>query len=181
MPYHVTLRGEAVLSRLAGADRRSIGQANEVAALVEKNPIAFNELITGLWFSDPLVAMRAADAAEKVTRKNPALLQPYKNALLRLAAETLQQELRWHLAVMIPRLKLNDNQRKRAISCLYAYLDDPSSIVRTCALQGFADLARDNPGIRARVAETLREAARAGSPAMKARSRKLLAQLERVD
>jgi hypothetical protein len=38
----------------------------------------FPELIAGLWSDDPLVRMRAADAAEKVTRGNHEILQPYK-------------------------------------------------------------------------------------------------------
>jgi hypothetical protein len=50
--------------------------------------------------------MRAADAAEKISRDRVILLQPDKRLLLGLLAETTQQEMRWHLAVMVPRLKL---------------------------------------------------------------------------
>jgi hypothetical protein len=59
---------------------------------------------------------------------------------------------------------------------LNGYLEDRSSIVRTFALQGLADLVREEPSLRPRVVEILREAARNGTPAMKARSRKLLRQ-----
>ena len=83
--------------------------------------------------------MRAADAAEKVTRKNPALLTPYKKELLGLMTETTRQELRWHLAVMVPRVPLNATERQLAISALNTYLEDRSSIVKTFALQGRAD------------------------------------------
>jgi len=91
-----------------------------------------------------------------------------------------QQELRWHLAVMIPRLMLSAKERQAAIGSLNSYLEDRSSMVKTFALQGLTDLAHNDPGIRPEVIETLREAARNGAPAMKARSRKLLFQLERV-
>jgi len=123
--------------------------------------------------------MRAADATEKVTRKNRELLLPYKKKLLGLMTGTIEQELRWHLAVMVPRLLLNTKERQVAISSLESYLEDRSSIVKTFALQGLAELAQDDPSIRPRVIEILREAIRNGTPAMKARSRKLLLHLER--
>jgi hypothetical protein len=155
-----------------------IGRSDQVAAIVSADTKLFPQLIDGLWSEDPLVRMRAADAAEKVTRKNRDLLQPYKKELLGLMAETRQQELRWHLAVMVPRLVLNAKERQIAISSLHDYLDDRSSIVKTFALQGLADLARRDATIRPGVIETLREATRSGTPAMKARSRKLLLRLE---
>ncbi len=124
--------------------------------------------------------MRAADATEKVTREHPEFLRPYKQKLLGLMSEAREQELRWHLAVMIPRLLLNARERQIAISSLNRYLDDRSSIVKTFALQGLADLAQNEPRILPRVVEILREATRNGTPAMKARSRKLLTRLERI-
>jgi HEAT repeat protein len=169
-----------ILDLLEDGDRRSIGRSDQVATMVSKNLELFPNLIEGLWSQDPLVRMRAADAAEKVTRKNPELLTPYRKKLLGLLGETMEQELRWHLAVMVPRLALNSNERKRAISSLNSYLQDRSSIVKTFALQGLVDLARDDRSIRSTVIEILREATLSGTPAMKARSRKLLPELERV-
>ncbi len=122
--------------------------------------------------------MRAADAIEKVTRKNREFLQPYKKELLGLMAEASQQEMRWHLAAMVPRLALSDRERQLAASLLNRYLEDRSSIVKTFALQGLADLARDDSRLQPRVLEVLRSAARNGTPAMKARGRKLLSRLE---
>jgi hypothetical protein len=168
-----------ILSLLQGGDRRMIGRSDQVAAMVSEVPELFSELIAGLWAEDPLVRMRAADAAEKVTRKNRELLQPYKGELLGLMAETEQQELRWHLAAMVPRLLLDTKQRNLATSLLVGYLEDRSSIVKTCALQGLADLAQDDPSIRPGVIEILRQATRTGTAAMKARGRKLLVRLER--
>jgi hypothetical protein len=124
--------------------------------------------------------MRAADAAEKVTRRNRALLRPHKKELLGLLAEATEQELRWHLAVMVPRLVLNVRERQQASIALQSYLVDRSSIVKTYALQGLADLAQDDPSLRPPVIEILREATRNGTPAMIARSRKLLSRLERL-
>lgn len=156
-----------------------IGRSDEVAAMVAETPELFSELIAGLWSEDPVVRMRAADAAEKVTREKRELLQPYKGELLGLMAETGQQELRWHLAAMVPRLMLNNKQRNLATSLLVGYLEDRSFIVKTFALQGLAELAQDDASIRPGVIEILRQATRTGTAAMKARSRKLLRGLER--
>jgi hypothetical protein len=156
-----------------------MSRADQVAAIVGKSPRLFPNLIAGLWSADPLIRMRAADAAEKVTRKHPELLTPFKKELLGLMAESTEQEMRWHLAVMVPRLPLNAEERELAISSLNGYLEDRSSIVKTFALQGLADLAQNDSGIRPGVVETLREATRNGTPAMKARGRKLLHRLDR--
>jgi len=156
-----------------------IGRSNEVAVRVAKNPKLFPALIAGLWSADPLVRMRAADAAEKVTRTNSKLLEPYKKELLGLLAGAKEQELRWHLAAMVPRLPLNAAERQRAIAALNTYLEDRSSIVKTFALQGLVDLAEGDASPRPSVIELLRESTKSGTPAMKARSRKLLRRLER--
>jgi hypothetical protein len=169
-----------ILLLLRGGDRRTIGRADEVAAIVSKDPEFFPELIAGLWSEDSLVRMRAADAAEKVTRKNSELLQPYKKELFGLMADAAEQELRWHLAAMVPRLTLSPKERKLAASLLNGYLEDRSSIVKTFALQGLADLAQDDVSVRPQVIELLREATRSGTAAMKARSRKLLLKIDQM-
>jgi len=174
------MRRKNILTLLEGGDRRSIGRSDQVAAIVSSDLGRFPDLLAGLWSADPLVRMRAADATEKITRRHRELLHPYKKELLGLMTETQQPELRWHLAVMIPRLVLSAKERQVAIGSLNSYLEDRSSMVKTFALQGLTDLAHDHPGIRPEVIETLREAASNGTPAMKARSRKLLFQLERV-
>jgi hypothetical protein len=167
-----------VLRLLEGGDRRTIGRADQVAAIVAKSLRLFPKLIAGLWSADPLIRMRAADAAEKVTRKRPELLTPFKKELLGLMTEATEQEMRWHLAAMVPRLPLSAAERELAITSLNGYLEDRSSIVKTFALQGLADLAQNDSSIRPMVVETLREATRNGTPAMKARGRKLLLRLE---
>jgi len=166
-----------ILARLTGGDRRSIGRADEVAAIISRDSALFPQLIAGLSSEDPLLAMRAADAAEKITRTHPELLQRHKKNLLRLLTTATQQELRWHLAAMVPRLALNTKERRAAIAALKPYLEDGSSIVKTCALQGLADLAEAEPSFRPEITSILRAALQNGTPAMQARSRKLLPRL----
>src|SRR5215472_1778179 len=163
---------------LGGGDRRSIGRSNEVVKLVLRTPRRFAELIQCLWSDDPILRMRAADAAEKVSGHKPELLKPYKAELLGLLAETEQIELRWHLAQMIPRLALTQSENQRVIETLQIYLKDQSSIVRTFALQALADLSRSDAGLRSRARGILEESMATGSAAMKARARKLLKEMK---
>lgn len=165
---------QKIADMLEGKDRRSIGRANEVARLVLRQPRRFRELIECLWNENPVLRMRAADAAEKVSAEKPRLLDRYKSELLGLLAETEQIELRWHLALMVPRLRLSAAERPRAAAALQRYLDDRSSIVRTFALQGLADLARNDLALQSKVKQLLEAALQSGTPAMKARARKLL-------
>jgi hypothetical protein len=167
-----------IIALLEGGDRRSIGRSEQVVTLVLREPRLFGELLRGLWSADPLVRMRTVDAAEKITRANPELIQPHKKELLGLMAETAQEELRWHLALMVPRLMLTVDERQNVVSHLWRYLEDRSSIVKTCALQAFFELAQGDPSLRTTVVDLLRQSARGGTAAMKARSRKLLTALE---
>jgi len=171
---------KGILEKLGGGDRRSIGQSDEVAALVLKRPALFAELIRGLRAGDVLIRMRAADAAEKASLARPQLLRPFKVELLRLLHEASEQELRWHLAQMVPRLTLTPKECLRAASGLRSYLDDRSSIVKTCALQALTELAAKEESLLPKVKALLRHSTRSGTPAMKARSRKLLGQIERI-
>jgi len=166
--------GQTIATMLQGSDRRSIGRSDEVARLVLGAPRRFRELIKCLWDENPVVRMRAADAAEKVSAKKPRLVDRYKAELLGLLAEAKQIELRWHLAAMVPRLRLTTPERQRAAAALQRYLDDRSSIVRTFALQGLADLARNDACLRGKLTQLLEDAIQSGTPAMKARARKLL-------
>ena len=172
------MRGQAIAAMLQGGDRRSIGKANQVAKLVLFGPKRFAELIQCLWNEDPTVRMRAADAAEKVTQTRSELLNPYKRELLGLLAEAEQIELRWHLALMVPRLELTGPERQRAAESLQRYLEDRSSIVKTFALQGLADLARQDASLRELAKKVIGESLRTGTAAMKARARKLMKDLK---
>jgi hypothetical protein len=159
--------------RLAGGDRRSIGGANAVVLDVMREPFRFAEIIDGLTNLDRLIRMRCADVAEKVSSRHPDWLQPHKGRLLELAEVAEEQELRWHLAQMLPRLGLDRRQRRRAEAVLIEYLKDESRIVQAFALQALADLAAHDVKLRQRVLPLIEQMEATGSPAVRARARKL--------
>jgi hypothetical protein len=165
----------AVLQALAGGDRRSTGRAGEIAAQALAEPSLMAILADALEHEDPVVRMRAADALEKATATHPGLLAPYAARLLGVAEWADQQEVRWHVAQLLPRLPLNESELARAASALRAYLSDRSAIVRTFSLQALHDLSERNPALRAEAQSLLEAAARKGSPAERSRARRLLA------
>ena len=57
------------VAKLTGGDRRSIGRSNEVVADVLADPSLFDLIFDAIASDDPLIAMRAADAVEKVTAR----------------------------------------------------------------------------------------------------------------
>ena len=170
---------DSILKKLQGGDRRSIGKVDEVVDQVLGTASLFEELINGLFVNDPLVRMRTADAVEKITLVRPDLIIPYKKILIRLAGDNDQQEVRWHMAQILPRLTLKPADRKIIVDVLYAYLNDKSKIVVTFALQALADFAAEDNDLKSRVIRILEEFNETGSPAIKSRSRKLLTMLKK--
>jgi len=163
-----------LLARFSGGDRRSTGEADAVAEDVEHGTVSAAHLVAAMASSaDAVVRMRAADALEKATRAHPELLAPVREELLGLLETATQQELRWHLAQMTPRLSLTKAQKERAVASLKGYLDDPSSIVKTEALDALVALATADGRLAREVLPLLEEAIDSGTPAMRARARRL--------
>jgi hypothetical protein len=178
MPAPTNLR--ALLAQ--GRHALSLGRVPEVVALIEAKPQLAVRVVELLWDDDPGLAQRAADVLERIShRPSPALqriLHHAKNQLLGLLTEARLKKLRWNLALTIGRLPLTVPDCRRATPALYTYLDDPSSSVKTTALQGLADLTHHDPAMLPSVLDLLRIHGRSGTPAMRARSRILLKRLE---
>jgi HEAT repeat protein len=166
-----------LLKKLSGGTRRSIGKANQVAAEVLAHPNLFPRLVSALASTDELLRMRAADAIEKISAQSPGLLHPFKKKFLAIANRATQQEVRWHAAQIISRLDLTPPERAASVEILFDYLRDKSSIVKTFAMQALADLATFDPKLKSQIRPLLEELTQVGTPAMRARGRKILRNL----
>lgn len=166
-----------ILRKLAGGYRQSLGQSGTIVSEIAESPRLFAQTFAALSHTDPIVRMRAADVIEKASREHPELLRPYKRAVLREVALIEQQEVRWHVAQMLPRLTLTAKELDTAVSILFDYLEDKSSIVRTMAMQTLADFAVEDAQLRKRIVPIIEYLTREGTAAMRARGRKLLRQL----
>lgn len=170
------------LEKLAGGDRRSIGRAEEVAADVLADPSLFDVVFDGMAVEDPVVRMRAADAVEKITDERPELLDDrHRERLLGDLAAIDQQEVRWHVAQLLPRLDLAGDDVDRAVSILEGFLDDESRIVQVNAMSALADVAAAHPRFRDGVRERIATLVEGGSPSVQARGKKLLEGLESLE
>ena len=156
---------------------RSTGRSDEVVADVLADPDLFDTLFRGILAPEPIVRMRAADAVEKISTVRPEYLRPYKRILVEQIAGIEQQEVRWHVAQMLPRLDWSQDERATIIEILMGYLDDESKIVKTFTMQALADFAARDANLRPQIVELVKELTETGSPAMKSRWRKLVKKL----
>ena len=158
------------------------GRVPQIAALITARPRRAGRLIELMWDDDPGIASRAADVLERISRRPSTgllrVLDEYTEALLGLLPDARFTKLRWNLAFVIPRLQLSVAEARRAAATLYTFLEDRSSIVKTAALQGLADLTRHDPDSLPAVLDVLRIQGRSGTPAMRARSRRLIQRLD---
>jgi hypothetical protein len=172
-------RTKSLLYKLSGGDLRSIGNADKVVREVLARPSDLEEVFEGIFQDDPVIRARCADVAEKVGRARPEYLQPFKSRILYEASKIGQQEVRWHVAQMLSYLRLSRSESKKAEALLSSWLggEESSRIVKVMSLQALADLAKKDKTIRSMVLERLDQFKRTGTPAIKARSRKLVEQL----
>ena len=168
----------AILDKLRGGDRRSVGRSKQVVKTIRRQSALFPALIDGMHHDDEVVRMRAADALEKLTVMNPEWLQPFKAQLIKLAARATQQELRWHVAQVLPRLELSRRDCVIVVAVFRRYLQDQSRIVKTFAMQGLTGLAMQEHRLRAPARRLISSLTRTGSPSMKTQGRNLLFQLD---
>ncbi|HVX51076.1 MAG TPA: hypothetical protein VHB48_13005 [Chitinophagaceae bacterium] len=159
---------------LAGGDLRSIGNSNKVVNLV-KGQSDFDSLIKLVFDDDKLVAMRAADAVQKISVKNPLLLAAHKPEILAASATPLQKEVKWHIAQLIPLLCLNAAELRMMWEILQQWALDASNsrIVRVNALQALFDLTKINPCNNISFERLLTKMERENVPSINARIKRI--------
>jgi len=166
-----------VLYKLKGGDRRSIGRSDEVVSDIQKDQSLFKEVFKGLYLDDPVVRMRSADVVEKISRKNPDLLAGLEKTIIKELSQIEQQEVCWHIALLLPRLSYTRTQEKEILEILKRYLSHKSKIVNVNAMEALAKLATKNTTILRDVTRSIKSKVASGSPAIQARGKKLLKRL----
>lgn len=126
---------------LKGGDLRSIGKVNIVIKEI-KSQTDFDALFNGLFNSDRKIVMRAADAIEKITIENSGYLLKHKKKILSLCETAKEKELKWHLALLVSRIKLTKAELGRVWQTLtyWAIDKNESKIVRVNSIQGLFNL-----------------------------------------
>ncbi|MBS1534724.1 MAG: hypothetical protein JST78_06555 [Bacteroidetes bacterium] len=132
--------------QLSGGDLRSIAQANNVVATVNSQE-EFDELFSELENPERKVVMRAADALEKISINHPEYVQKHKTNILALCQKATDKELKWHLALMVSRINLDDTEFEKIWTTLanWAMSQHESKIVRVNSIQGLYELLMRKP------------------------------------
>jgi hypothetical protein len=144
------------------------------AALAPSGDPIRRDLIRSLASKDKPTAERAARTLKKIAEADRAILYPLRKQLLKAAFEAQDIRVQWNLTIVIGRLPLTGRDKAVAVDLMFERLRDPSGLNRTFAMQALTDLSADDPALRARVAPIVREALEHGTPAMKARAKRLL-------
>jgi len=171
-----------ILKKLIGGDLRSIGNVEEVISDVYKDESLFADVFDGMLSENALIRMRAADAIEKISRIKPAYLQSFKIRLINDVSQVEQQEVRWHVAQMLPRLELEKEEIPQIFNLLIHWIEISNSrIVKVNSLQALADMAEKYTDLKPLVINKVEEIITSGSPAMVSRGKILIRKLSKND
>jgi len=163
-----------IMEMLAEGERKAIAKSTAVAKAVLNNPKLVKTLVDALSSSNATIASHAAHALLTVFRKNPELLMPFVDQLMR-AFKRDQWEILEQLAKILPGLNLPKLKQRTLIARLEeVFYEGQSSIARTSALQALNDLGAQHKVWRDRSSKAMRFAFEHGSKAMQARARRLL-------
>jgi hypothetical protein len=133
---------------LLGKDLRKLKNVERVIELV-RDQKSFDDLFGLSFHHERALVMRAIDAVEKITLKNPEYLRPHKSQLLSVLKSADHKELRWHAAQLISRIQLTPDELQSVWHVLsYWVLNrNESKIVRVNSLQSLFDLSRGIPAL----------------------------------
>lgn len=167
-----------LIDLLAEGDKRTVNRVDEAVQCLESNPNLIPDAIELLRSGLEAIAMRAADCLEKFSRQNYLQLEPYKGDLVDVLENIHQKEVHWHLAQILPRLKLSSSDLKKVSKIwLENYYNSTSSIVRTESLQALYEIRTSYPAIMSDLKKALACGLDHGTPAVKARASLILVNL----
>ena len=145
----------------------------EAAFGVEGDAVC-GELVRRLRDKDKAVVERAARTLKKISEANAARLLQWRKALIEEAFRAADVRVQWKMTIVLGRLPLKGRDKAVVVDLMFERLRDKSGLNRTMAMQALMDLSEDDAGLRARVMPIVREFLEDGTPAMKARARRLL-------
>jgi len=131
-------------------------------------------LVRQLRDGDKAVVERAARTLKKISERDAGLLYAWRKTLLKEAFRAVDVRVQWNLSIVLGRLPLKGADKALAVELMFERLRDGSGLNRTMAMQALMDLSEGDAGLRARVLPLVRESLEGGTPAMRARARKLL-------
>jgi len=159
---------------LEGGDLRSIAGVDELVSLIQSQA-DFDRLFAYLYSEERLIRMRAADAIEKISAERSEFLSEHKVKLIQLLKTANYKELKWHLALIISRVKLTLNEFRDVWKILsnWAKNKKESKIVRVNALQSLFELSNKRKDYKNEFHAVVEQIKIENIPSINARLRKL--------
>ena len=144
------------------------------AAFGPEGAAVCSELVRRLQDRDKAIVERAARTLKKIAEHDGSFLFAWRKALLAEANRALDVRVQWNLSIILGKLPLNGSDKALAVELMFERLSDKSGLNRTMAMQALMDLSENDKALRARIMPFVVESLEHGSPAMRARSRRLL-------
>jgi hypothetical protein len=159
---------------LEGKDLRSIASVSELVDKI-KTQSEFDELFGFVFMENRLLVMRASDAIEKVSLKNPHFLRKYSKEVIDLLKRAKNKELKWHLALISSRLEFDKNEYIEVWKQLKSWLLNKaeSKIVRVNSLQALYEISVKNLQFKEELKEVIKIILEENIPSLCARIKKL--------
>jgi hypothetical protein len=134
-----------LLEWLEGGDLTSDGTSDQVASFVLENLFLINDLVEGLEVQDDVVRGRATDALEKVVRSHPQPVSEHLPLLIQSAIEDPVPMVRWHIAMILGHVSMNQKWGDPITDTLISMLQDKSVFVVSWAIVSLCIVARQYP------------------------------------
>jgi hypothetical protein len=144
------------------------------AAFGRDGAVVCEELVGLLRDGDKAVVERAARTLKKIAEADRGALYAWRKALLQEAFRAVDVRVQWNLSIVLGRLPLKGADKALAVELMFERLRDVSGLNRTMAIQALMDLSEQDEKLRERVMPIVVEFLENGTPAMRARARKLL-------
>ncbi|MEP7264573.1 MAG: hypothetical protein ABI772_08745 [Bacteroidota bacterium] len=166
---------------LSGGSLRSLGKSNSIISKI-RNQNDFTELFKFLFHDNRIVAMRAADVIEKVTITNPEYLSKHKKEIIALCKSVTEKEVKWHLALLLPRLPINNKELLNFWETLTMWATDKnnSRIVRVHSIQSLFELLKQRTELKKDFDLTLMKLERENIPSLNARIKKVRKEISKI-
>ena len=131
-------------------------------------------LVQTLGATDKAALERAARTLKKIAERDGAVLLRWRKQLIAQAMRASDVRVQWNLTIVLGKLPLKGRDRALVIDLMFERLQDRSGLNRTFALQALVDMSGSDAALRARIMPVLDDFLAHGTPAMRARARRLL-------
>ncbi|MEM0962222.1 MAG: hypothetical protein AAGK21_06785 [Bacteroidota bacterium] len=169
-----------LLLRLADGSPGVLGAAPAVAREIADDPDLLAVVVDGLASGHEGVRNRSANALDRATRQDAAVLQLHREALLAAADADLQgATLRRLLPLLLRRLQLDLPDARRVVDYSLPRADRGPVATRSNALDALASTAGQHPAIESEICPVLEAALDDPGVSHRARARLVLARLDR--